>query len=347
MLKLGRKTQQNKITSPELIAQIDPQNLSLIKEYIAYLYSVDRSKKTISQYEQDLNMFFVWNLQSNKNKFFVDITKKDYVRYQGYLIGKNGNSPNRVRRLKSVISSLSKYIENILDDTYPNFKNQINKIESPAKQAVRDKTVVDREYVDKLLNSLVEQKQYQKACFLALAAFSGARKSELLRFKVNYFDPSNIVFGALYKTPEKMITKGRGSKGKALTRFTLVKDFEPYFNLWMSERKEMGIESEWLFVTRKQDSWIQTKTSTVDKWAEKLSESTGIPIYWHAFRHFFTTELKRHNIPDSVIQNIIGWESSAMILVYTDLTIDDEIGKYFDEGGIKQNIKSGTLNELK
>ena len=346
MRKTGRKTQQNKLTTPELIAQINPENTDLIQEFVSYLHSVGRAKKTIYQYEQDLNIFFVWNLQHNKNKFFIDVSKKDYVRYQGFLIGVNGNSPKRVRRIKAVISSLSKYIENILDDLYPDFKNQINKIESPANEAVREKTVVDREYVDKLLTLLVERKQYQKACFLALAAFSGSRKSELLRFKVSYFKPENIVYGALYKTPEKILTKGRGA-GKLLTRYVLSNDFDPYLKLWLEQRQELQIDSDWLFVTKKPEGWIQTKTSTVDKWAEKLTAEAGIPIYWHAFRHFFTTELKRHNIPDSVILLIVGWASADMVNIYSDLTADDEIGKYFDEGGIKQDIKVGVLSDLK
>lgn len=344
---MGRTTQQNKITTPELIEQISAENKSLIKEYISYLYSVDRAKKTIYQYEQDLHIFFVWNMLNNKNKFFVDITKKDIIRFQGYLVSENKNSPKRVRRIKSVLSSLSKFIEDILDDLYPSFRNIVNKVESPANQAVREKTIVEREEVDKLLNYLVEKKQYQKACFLALAAFSGARKSELLRFKVSYFKPEYIVYGALYKTPEKMTTKGRGSMGKKLFRYSLSSDFNPYLEMWIEERNLLGIDSDWLFVTKNGDEWIQTKPSTVDKWAEKLTQETGVAIYWHAFRHFFTSELKRHNIPDSVISDLIGWNSLEMVKIYNDVSIDDELGKYFDSDGIKKDITDGKIGDLK
>lgn len=346
-LPLGRTTQQNKITTPELIDQISQENKELYQEYIAYLHSIDRSKTTIYQYEQDLNIFFVWNLQKNKNKFFTEITKRDFIKYQTYLISENGNSSNRVRRLKSVISSMSKYIEDILDDEFPNYKNVISHVPSSVNQPTREKTVMTKEQVDQVLDLLVEQKEYQKACLFALACFSGSRKSELLRFKVSYFKPEYIVFGALYKTPENIKTKGRGSQGHMLPRFTLAKDFDPYLKLWMDEREKLQIDSDWLFVTKNTNTWIQTKSSTVDKWFEKLSEQMGFPIYCHALRHHFFTELKRHNIPDSVVIQIAGWKSSEMLKIYNDLTIDDELGKYFDEGGIKKDIKDGKINDLK
>lgn len=344
---MGRTTQQNKITTPELIEQINPENKELLKDYIEYLQSIDRAKTTIYQYEQDLNTFFVWNLINNKNKFFVSIVKKDYIKYQSYLINENGNSPKRIRRLKSVISSLSKYIEDICDDVYPQFRCIIKKLESPVNEASREKTVIEEELLYKVLDSLVAKEEYAKACYVALSAFSGARKAEVLRFKVSYFKPENIVYGALYKTPEKMITKGRGSGGKLLVRYCLVKEFDPYLNLWLKQREEMGVESDWLFVTKNADSWIQTKPSTVDKWFEKISDEFQVPFYPHALRHFNTTMMKKHNIPDSVLLSLQGWASAEMVKIYNDTNIDDELGKYFDEGGIKKDIKEGKISDLK
>ena len=67
---MGRQTKMNKITTPELIAQILPANRDLQKEFLAYLKGINRSSGTISGYENDLDIFFVWNAQFNKNKFF-------------------------------------------------------------------------------------------------------------------------------------------------------------------------------------------------------------------------------------------------------------------------------------
>ena len=113
---MPRKTKMNSITSPELLAQVNPNNKRLAQDFLEYLESVNRSAGTIHGYANDLDIFFVWVLQNANNKDFVDITKRDIVKYQNWLVNENGNSPSRVRRLKAAISSLSNFVENILDE---------------------------------------------------------------------------------------------------------------------------------------------------------------------------------------------------------------------------------------
>lgn len=68
---MPRKTKQNEITSPELLNQVNPDNVRLKQDFIAYLQSVQRSPKTIAGYSNDIDIFWVWNLQNNGNKFFL------------------------------------------------------------------------------------------------------------------------------------------------------------------------------------------------------------------------------------------------------------------------------------
>ena len=77
---MPRKTKQNEITSPELLNQVNPDNVRLKQDFIAYLQSVQRSPKTIAGYSNDIDIFWVWNLQNNGNKFFPKISKRDYAR---------------------------------------------------------------------------------------------------------------------------------------------------------------------------------------------------------------------------------------------------------------------------
>lgn len=336
---MARSTKMNSITSPELLRQVNPKNKQLLADFLDYLRSIQRSETTIAGYDNDIQIAWVWCLQNNDNKFFVDWTKRNIVAYQNWLLNNNENSPARIRRLKAALSSLSNYIEGVLDDEFPNFRNIINKVENPVNRPVREKTVWEDEELDDLLEKLVERADYEKACYLALAMYSGRRKSELCRFRVTDFTDERLVCGgALYKSaPIK--TKGQGG-GKVIPCYTLAKKFKPYLDYWIDYRKRHGIESEWLFPNKKNPKEY-VPISTINSWSNTFSRISGRPAYIHSLRHYFTTSLAKAGIPDGVIQSIVAWESSDMVRLYTDLDADEQIGMYFQDGDIVVPDKKG------
>lgn len=329
---MGRKTKMNSITSPELLAQVNPENTQLLKDFEDYLRSVQRSETTIAGYENDIQIAFVWCLQHNNNAFFVNWTKRNIVAYQNWLLNSNENSPARIRRLKAALSSMSNFIENVLDDEFPNFRNIINKVENPVNRPVREKTVWEDSELDALLDKLIEHKDYEKACYLALAMYSGRRKSELCRFKVSDFSEDKLVCGgALYKSaPIK--TKGKGG-GKMINCYTLAKKFQPYLEMWLNIKNEKFADSEWLFPDAKNPN-EHIQISTINSWSNTFSRLSGKPAYIHSLRHYFTTSLAKAGIPDGVIQSIVAWESSDMVRIYKDIDADEEISMYFKDGEI-------------
>lgn len=328
---MPRKTKYNKLTTPEKLAQINKNNLDLQNDFLDYLKSTHKSEGTIKGYKNDLEIFWVWVLDNLDNKNFQDITKRELVRFQNWLVEENENSPARVRRLKAALSSLSNYIEAILDEEeeFSGFRSIVRKIESPALQPVREKTVLEDSEVDALLDKLVEKKKYEQACFVALAAYSGRRKAELLRFKVSDFDDDKLVCdNALYKS-SPILTKG----GKMLECYTLAKRFKPYLDLWLKEREEKNIDSEWLFPNPNNYS-EQRSIASVNAWTYTFSKYAGRDIYIHVFRHRFTTALLQAGIPDSVVIEIIGWSSSEMLKIYDDTPKEEKISSYFKDGDI-------------
>lgn len=349
---MSRLTTYNYICDNVSTKQFDTQNQFLLSSFEEYLESVDKAKSTIDQYMHDLKIFFTWNLNDNNNKPFTKISKREFAKFQGNAINIWKWSSNRIRRVKSTISSLSNYIENILDEEeeFKDYHSIIRKIESPVCEPVRDKSVFEEMELQQLLNILVKNKHYKAACMLSLAMNSARRKAELPRFKVSYFTDENTLYGSLYKTPEKIVTKGRGSKGKLLNLYVLKKSFDPYLKLWLEERKEKGIESEWLFPkTNNPEEHITD--DTMDEWKKqfnKILKKENISdkeFYWHSMRHYMTTELVRNNIPANVIKGLIGWDSIEMVDIYNDLSTDDILGNYFDENGIK-DTKVGTISSL-
>lgn len=339
---MGRQTVYNNITTPEIIDNILPDNIELMNDFLDYLYSLKRSPKTISGYKSDLLIFFSWNLEFNKNKYFVDMTKREVAKFQKHCFDVWGWSTNRLARVKSALSSMSNYIENVLDDEIEDYRPIIRKIETPIKENIRKKTILSVEEVDEVLAELVDKGKYQCACALALAANCGCRISELLEFKVDYFDDANLVFdGALYKTPEPIKTKGR-SGGKYLTKYVFV-DFKKYFDLWMEERHLKGINSEWLFI--KPSTGEKMKLSNLYSYTETLSRLFGVDFYFHCVRHYLCTKMRKYNLPSNIIKEFFGWSNLEMIEVYDDSDASEEFGKYFTKDGIKE-VKEGSLSDL-
>lgn len=343
----GRSTVYNNITSPEKLSRVNPDNIQLANDFVDYLQSTDRSPRTIHQYKSDLNIFWCWNLEYNQNKFFVDLTKREISKFQNHALNMWHWSSSRIRRVKSVISSLSNFVENMLDDEFVGYRPIVRKLESPPQSPVREKTVFTEDQLQYLLDYLVNHEEYDKACMLSLAMNNGRRKSELPRFKASYFSDSNIRFGSLYRSPEKIVTKGRGSHGKLLTVWTLSKPFKPYLELWMNYREKHGITSEWLIPKKVGDSYTdaQLPISTMDSWASSFSDILGVPFYWHSLRHYFTTSCSKSGLPDDVIRMLVGWESNDMVSVYKDLGDEDMFEQYFDEDGIKHK-EAASLSDL-
>lgn len=341
---MGRTTVYNNITNDENLSKINKKNIELMNDFLDYLVSIDRSKGTIDGYRSDLQIFFVWNIDNNDNKYFIDLTKREISKFQKFAMTDWGWSTNRLSRVKSALSSMSNYIENILDDEVPDYRPIIRKVESPVKSLRRDKTVITDEEVQLVLDTLVEKKKYRAACAFALAAFGGARKSELLRYKVSYFDDTNIMSdAALYRTPEKIQTKGRGSNGKPLTKYTLL-DFKKYFDLWMEQRKENDTpECEYIFCDLK--TGVLSPVSTMDSIAETVTNILGRPFYFHSLRHQLCSRLFRIGLPADVIQEYFGWNSADMLNIYNDNEASDSFGKYFTSDGIKGSDTKG-LSDL-
>lgn len=344
---MARSTTYNNLYSEEIWNAVNKDNKTLLQEFIYYKRSSGKAESTTNQYFNMLRLFFIWNKQFNEDKFFKDITKRDLIRYINYMMFDLKSSSNRIRTVRSAISSLGEYMETMSDevDEWEGYRNIALKIEVPKITTVRKKTVLDKEQIDECLNKLVENGYTQTACYMALAAACGARKSELLRFKCEYINEDRIKYG-MYVTPE-IVTKGNGREGKLLEKYVLINQFKPYYDLWMKERKEKGIESEWMFVTvDKNNVAKKADVHIADYWAEIISKYMNCDFYFHSLRHYWTTSLKKQNIPDTVIQVLQGWASVNMVNIYSDIKVDDILGEFFDDNGVKEDIKMGKLNNI-
>lgn len=324
----------NIIVTPELWSKVNARNRGLVKEFLAYCASSDKSPQTIKQYESQLRVFFIWNLKENYNKNFIDIRKIDFINFFGYGRQELGWSSGRVASLRAVLSTFSNYIERFRDEDFPTFRNVVKILEPVTVQPVREKTVVDSITIEAIIKTLVADGLVQEGCWVALLYSSGMRKAEALQMKDSFFCEENLLCDVLYRTP-KIRTKGRGVQGKRVSRYVFKETFLPYLELWRKEREKLGITNKDLFVVKRNGEYVPATISTVNSWSHRITVRTGIDFYPHMMRHLWTTNLKKAGYPDTVIQKLQQWASQDMIKIYNDADDEDEIVHFFEKNKSK------------
>lgn len=321
---MARKTKrQDKLTDEEL-KLINEDNMELMNDFLDYLQSIDKSMKTINKYKSDLHIVLNWFRIRLKNKLFVDIKKNDVVKFQGWCV-KEEMSPARIRSLRSAMSSMSNYIENIRDEEFENFRNIINKIPAPALKPVREKTILTEGQIEKLLKHLIDNNKIQQACCVAIVSASGMRISELIQCKYDwYFGDKVVLSDGMYVSPE-IRTKGFGSLGKSLNKFTIKELAEVYLLLWDDKRKELGIENDSLFVVKRNGKYVPAKESTIRSWMDLYTKILEVDVYPHSFRHYTGTWLKKNNVPIDMIRDFFGHNDSSTTEIYIDVEPMDNL----------------------
>lgn len=325
----GRETFRKVITSDDLIAQINPENIKLMERFLKN-FATKRSPKSVVVYRSNLHIFFVWNLLENDNKPFAKIRKLEMLDFFDYALSELRWSPNRFHQCHSSLSSFSNWIESYFDevDGYENFRNIVKKIEKPTKEAVREKTVLQKDDIDKIFATLEEENRTQEQCLLALAISCGARVSELAQFTTSLIDEKNTVFDGLFlETTEKIRTKGAGVTGKMLKKYILKDIFLPYYHKWLTEREgilnEAGQDHDFLFITKDGNP---ANADRLRDWVSTWGDIVDQPSYPHMYRHYQISLLKRLEIDDDLIVYLTGWAEGTghtMIAIYNDNELKD------------------------
>lgn len=333
---MGRKTFRKVITSPDLIKQINPENVKLMERFLKN-YSTKKSPNTIVNYRSNLQIFFCWLILEDRNIPYVDLKKMDFMDFFDYAVLELKWSSNRFHQCHSTLSSFSRWIERVMDETYPNFRNLLPYIDKPDKEVVRKKSVYTQEELDQLMDWLGENNKVQEQCLLALLLATGARFSEIPRFKTSIIDEDNTAFEGLFlETTEEMQVKGRGVNGKHIVRYIIKDIFLPYYYKWLPIREEImkkhNQNHDSIFILR---DGSPAKASSmkfwIQKWDEYCTEKFGKPVYFHMFRHRWTSYLLGIGVEKELVQEMQNWCSDQLCDLYNDNTAKDRKWKGLDK----------------
>lgn len=322
MFKIGRKTTQHRYNTEELWSQCNEINITLSNEFMDYLSATGKSKETQLKYVNNLRIFFVWVLNNLKNKSIIDITKKDIMKWQNSMMVLELSS-SRIRTMRSTISSLCNYIENMCDEEYPNFRNIINKVPAPKLEYIREKTYLTAEEFEIIKQELIIRQEWQKLVYFCLSYDSACRKNEA------YGVMKNID----YENNKTNVVRGKGGKTFPLHFSSETKE---YIKKWLEIRGEDNCDK--LFITKRNNEVKEAEPYILYNWCETFSKilktKTGKDVV--IYPHFFKSNRLSHlyydsKLPINVIQEYGHHnDASTTLNSYIEKREDDVINKVFN-----------------
>lgn len=277
-MKLARsRGVYNRIYTPELWEQVNPENKAILEDFLAEYRQQKKANSTIEAYFQDGRFILIYVLLHHKNKSILEMSKKDFRNMSIWLSEDCNMSANRVNRLKATVNSMLTYCEE--DDEYNYDINYAKKVKGLPRERVKtnddDFFFTFKEFIA-VRDRLVEMGDLQTAVLWSLSYDSAGRRNEIYQVKKTGLldgNKTNIV---------------RGKRGKTFP-LVYLNDTKELIRQYLEEREDDDIESLWINGHGKNKVEV-TKDALYNrilKCSKILSEIRGeeVNIFPHSIRH--------------------------------------------------------------
>lgn len=277
-MKLARsRGVYNRIYTPELWEQVNPENKAILEDFLAEYRQQKKANSTIEAYFQDGRFILIYVLLHHKNKSILEMSKKDFRNMSIWLSEDCNMSANRVNRLKATVNSMLAYCEE--DDEYNYDINYAKKVKGLPRERVKtnddDFFFTFKEFIA-VRDRLVEMGDLQTAVLWSLSYDSAGRRNEIYQVKKTGLldgNKTNIV---------------RGKRGKTFP-LVYLNDTKELIRQYLEERGDDDIESLWINGHGKNKVEV-TKDALYNrilKCSKILSEIRGeeVNIFPHSIRH--------------------------------------------------------------
>ena len=277
----------------------------LINQFIEYLeYEKGYSKKTIINYEKDLELFNTY-LKENK---ITDIKNIDYNTIRKYLshLHEKKYLSSSISRKISTLRSFFKY--NLKEKNIKN--NPMTLISNPKREKKLPK-YLNYEEMEKLLNSIdtSELEGIRDKLIIELLYSTGIRVSELVNIKIKDIKIKENQINILGKgNKERIVLFGEKAKEEIKTYLNAYKE---YF--------QGNILNNYLLINKKGKQITTNKIELIVKDVLKKS-SLKLNISPHTLRHTFATHMLDSGADLKSVQELLGHENLKTTAIYTHIS---------------------------
>jgi len=277
----------------------------LINQFIEYLeYEKGYSKKTIINYEKDLELFNTY-LKENK---ITDIKNIDYNTIRKYLshLHEKKYLSSSISRKISTLRSFFKY--NLKEKNIKN--NPMTLISNPKREKKLPK-YLNYEEMEKLLNSIdtSELEGIRDKLIIELLYSTGIRVSEIENIKIKDIKIKENQINILGKgNKERIVLFGEKAKEEIKTYLNAYKE---YF--------QGNILNNYLLINKKGKQITTNKIELIVKDVLKKS-SLKLNISPHTLRHTFATHMLDSGADLKSVQELLGHENLKTTAIYTHIS---------------------------
>ena len=259
--------------------EVNPQNEKLFKQYLRAMTMKGLSKGTLTNYTSDLYQWFRF-MSSEQMDLTVEEASEDDIEEFIFHCQQEGNNANRIKRRMSSISAFYIFLrkKKIVKD------NPVDLLDRPKNvKPVVPQVYLTLEQVDLMKKVLKEQDNRQLELYALFSLSTMARVNAVASVKWDNLDMENCqVVG--------IVEKG----GKENPNMFFSQEVKELILKEKERRKELGIDTEYLFYTKHKNGYGRASNVTLGLWAKKVGKMIGIPegLHPHDFRHSFATILK-------------------------------------------------------
>lgn len=312
----GKNAKRSDDITDEMWSEVLEFNRNMVQEYLDN--QTDLSVKTKIAYKSGLRIFFYWVKQNLNNKSFLDIKKKEYVRYLNWITNR-GLSDSAIKFKKSSVSSFCNYVMMMYEDEYPTFRNFTVGLKVVKTGYVYPKEPLTPDEYIMLCEELEKREEWQKLAYLVFTYSTGCRRAEsrqLLKEVVDYpakerkikiVDEDGNEKEAISKSYQTHTIRCKGSSvvGKP-RKLKFGEDAMQWMKKWLEVRGED--DCPYMFVVKyKNGKTRQVGEDTFNGWCKKFEKIIGRRCHPHQFRESRATNIVVYEHKSAeVAQKLLG-----------------------------------------
>ena len=283
------------IIGDEFEKEINPENLKYLKQYIRDAEIRGLSKTTIYNYKRDILQWMSYLVREQFNPVITEVTDDDLEEFI-YYCKEEGNNACRLQRRMSPISEIFKFLR----------KKKIIK-ENPMEFLSRPKnglpvvtqTFLTKEQIEHIRENLIEFDNLQLTTYFELSLSTMARKTAISNITWEQIDFDDMTIDDVLEKEGKIVVLYFNER----TRDLLLRLKE--------DRKEKGIESPYVFLTKYKGKYNKADGDDLSTWAKKIGKSIGVPtLHCHDFRHSGATLKKNMGMDLEDVSILLNHQST-------------------------------------